>query len=114
MASLSHKGYTVLAAPNGAAALELARTRPGGIDLLLTDVVMSGLAGRQLAGAVQAVCNRVKVIFMSGYTDDAIVRHGVLEHGLAYLQKPFTPEALARKVREVLDAPPTRSSSGRG
>ena len=98
-------GYTVLEATRGSEALLHCEQQQGAIDLLLTDVIMpGGLNGRELAEQVRAVSPGVKVLYMSGYTDDAIVHHGVLEPGLFFLQKPFTPVALARKVREVLEA----------
>ncbi len=102
---LDRLGYTVLEAPNGEAALHLATKHRGPIHLLLTDVVMPELGGRQLAERLTPLRPGLKVLYVSGYTDDAVVRHGVLEAGIAYLQKPFTPEILARKVREVLDTP---------
>ena len=101
---LERQGYTVLEAPNGDAALRVAQGHRGPIHLLLTDVVMPGLSGRQLADQLARARPDVKVLYTSGYTDDSIVRHGVLEEGTAYLQKPFAPESLARKVRDVLDA----------
>jgi two-component system cell cycle sensor histidine kinase/response regulator CckA len=103
---LDRLGYTVLEAPNGKAALHLATKHHGPIHLLLTDVVMPELGGRHLAEQLTALRPELRVLYASGYTDDAVVRHGVLKPGIAYLQKPFTPQVLARKVREVLDAPP--------
>jgi CheY-like chemotaxis protein len=102
---LERHGYTVLEAPNGDAALRLAEKHDGTIHLLLTDVVMPLLSGRQMAEQLVRVRPDTKVLYASGYTDDSVVRHGVLELGTAYLQKPFSPESLARKVREVLDSP---------
>ncbi len=102
---LRRHGYRVLTAADGRTALELADTHPGPIDLLITDVIMPELSGRQVADRLMERLPKLKVLFVSGYTDDAIVRHGILEPGIAFLQKPFSPESLARKVREVLDAP---------
>ncbi|MBI5444545.1 MAG: response regulator [Deltaproteobacteria bacterium] len=100
---LSGLGYTVLEAPGPDDALSAADDHAGPLHLLLTDVVMPGMGGPKLAEAVTATRPGVKVLYMSGYLDDAIVRHGVLERGTRFLQKPFTTLALARKVREVLD-----------
>jgi PAS domain S-box-containing protein len=100
---LERHGYTVLEAPSAEAALDLATRYSGTIHLLLTDVVMPGLNGRELASRLATLRPDARVIFMSGYTDDAVTRHGVLEPGSAYVQKPFTPDAIARRVREVLD-----------
>ena len=100
---LERHGYTVLEAPSAEAALDLATRYSGTIHLLLTDVVMPGLNGRELASRLADLRPDARVIFMSGYTDDAVTRHGVLEPGSAYVQKPFTPDAIARRVREVLD-----------
>ena len=100
---LERHGYTVLEAPSAEAALDIAARYSGAIHLLLTDVIMPGLSGRELANRLADLRPEARVIFMSGYTDDAVTRHGVLEAGLAYLQKPFTPDALGQKVREVLD-----------
>ena len=101
--ALGQKGYRVLRAMDGQSAVEIARAQGAEIRLLITDIVMPGMTGRELAGIVARECPGIRVLFMSGYTDDAVVRHGVLDQGTPYLQKPFTPGALARKVREVLD-----------
>jgi len=101
--SLERHGYTVLEAESGEAALDLAQRYSGPIHLLLTDVVMPGMSGRALALRLAGLRPQMRTIYMSGYTDDAITRHGVLEPGVAYVQKPFSPDALARKVREKLD-----------
>jgi CheY-like chemotaxis protein len=100
---LSKKGYELLLAVNGEDALRLARSRSDSIDLLLSDLAMPVLNGGDLARRLQAERPGLRVLFMSGYTDDAVVRQGVLEEGIPYLQKPFTAETLAGKVREVLD-----------
>ena len=100
---LGKLGYTVLEAANADQARALARDHPGPIHLLLADVVMPGQSGRELARSLTQVRPDMRVLYMSGYTDDAIVRHGILERGLNYLQKPFTPAALALRVRDVLD-----------
>jgi CheY-like chemotaxis protein len=101
---LQRYGYQVLDAADGVTALQLAKDFHAPIHLLLTDVVMPDLSGRDLAEQLSAARPEVKVLFMSGYTDDAVVRHGILEEGIAYLQKPFTPRSLAGKVRQVLSA----------
>jgi CheY-like chemotaxis protein len=100
--ALERQGYSVLEAPNTETALAFAERHDGPIHLLISDVVMPGLSGNDLATRVRVARPGVRVMFMSGYTDEAVVRHGKLEPGVAYLQKPFGPEALARKVREVL------------
>jgi PAS domain S-box-containing protein len=101
--TLEKCGYTVLTAADGQAALHLVASHEERIHLLLTDVVMPDVSGRQLAEALVARHPGLKLVFMSGYTADAVVRHGVLQANVAFLQKPFTPDALARKVRDTLD-----------
>jgi DNA-binding NtrC family response regulator len=100
---LESKGYRVLEAEGAEEALHLCRLHAGKIDLMLTDVIMPGMSGRVLAERVAIVCPELPVLYMSGYTDDAIVRHGLLGDMLEFIQKPFTPEGLAMKVRIVLD-----------
>jgi two-component system, cell cycle sensor histidine kinase and response regulator CckA len=102
--SLRRLGYRIIVAQNGGEALLLCEKHEGAIDILVTDVVMPKLSGPELAKRLCATRPRMKVLCMSGYTDDSIVRHGVLETGMAFLQKPVTPTTLAMKLREVLDA----------
>jgi PAS domain S-box-containing protein len=109
---LQREGYTVVDAPDPHEALHLMERHAGPLDLLLTDVIMPRMSGRELADRLGALRPGLPVLFMSGYTDDAIGRHGVLEPSTAFLQKPFSPDALAHKVRAVLDAraePPTEA-----
>jgi PAS domain S-box-containing protein len=101
--SLEGRGYRVLDASDGPAALELSARHEGRIDVLVTDVVMPGMSGRELAERLAPERPSMKVLYTSGYTDDTMVRQGVLTAGVAFLQKPFVPDTLARKVREVLD-----------
>ncbi len=96
-------GYTTLTAANGPAALEVSDRETGRIDLLITDVVMPGMGGRDLAEKLRVRRPEIKVLYVSGYTDDAVLMHGPASRGTAFLEKPFRMGALARKVREVLD-----------
>ena len=95
----------MLTAANGREALKVLEQHAKPVDLLLTDVVMPGMNGRELAQEVARRKMAHRTLFVSGYTDDAIVRHGVLEPGLSFLYKPFAPMALLRKLRAVLDGP---------
>ena len=109
---LRGKGYTILEAADGVQALDLAAKHGGTIQLLITDVVMPRLSGRELAIRLAAKRQDLKVLYISGYTDDSIFRHGVLEGGMAFLQKPFNLKAIAQKVREVLDGVSEAAVSG--
>ena len=100
---LEGAGYTVLTAKDGQDALRLVRERNGTLDLLLTDVVMPGLNGKELAAQIETLCPGIRILFTSGYPDDAIVHHGVLEEGQRIIDKPFSARALRRAVRRVLD-----------
>jgi len=102
---LEQRGYSVLQAASAEDALELLAKHSGRLDLLLTDVVMPGASGPELATRLTAERPDLHVLFVSGYPDDSPASAGVLEGGTAFLQKPFTPDTLARKVRAVLDAP---------
>jgi two-component system, cell cycle sensor histidine kinase and response regulator CckA len=100
--SLERGGHTVLAVDGPEEALRLAAEHAGGIDLLITDVIMPGMNGRELAGRVQALQPGLRVLYMSGYTDEAIVHHGVLEPGTEFIPKPFGPAGLIRRVAALL------------
>jgi CheY-like chemotaxis protein len=102
---LVRHGYRVLDAPNARDAISIAELEPEEIHLLLTDVVMPGLSGPELAKRLVVARPAMKVLCMSGYTDDSAVRHGVIESEIEYLQKPLTVESLTKRVREVLDRP---------
>jgi len=96
-------GYRVLDADNGQETLRVSSRHRERIDLVVTDVVMPRLGGREVVERLAGRHPGIRVLFLSGYTDDAVVRHGVLEAEVQFLHKPFSPAALARKVREVLD-----------
>jgi two-component system, cell cycle sensor histidine kinase and response regulator CckA len=102
---LTKRGYKVLEASGGEEALRIFERHPGPIDLVLTDMVMPRMSGRELGERIQRINRGVKVVFMSGYTDDVLVRTGALSPGMAFLQKPLRPETLTAKIRETLDAP---------
>jgi PAS domain S-box-containing protein len=100
---MENLGYTVRAVTGPAEAIKMTRGYPGRIHMLITDVVMPEMSGKDLAEEINKVRPDVKVLFMSGYTSNAIVHHGILEKGVSFIQKPFTPESLARKIRDLLD-----------
>ena len=99
---LAEKGYRVLAARNGDEAIEVANTHRGVIDVLITDVIMPRMNGKQVADVITRKHPKIPVLYMSGYTDEAIVHHGVLEQGINFIEKPFTSQALTTKVRRLL------------
>jgi CheY-like chemotaxis protein len=100
---LRQHGYTVLPAAQPRDAIEICQTHSGGIDLLLTDVVMPQMSGRELAERTARIRPDMRVLYMSGYTEDAMRGAGMAEPGTAFLRKPFTPAVLTRKIREVLE-----------
>jgi len=101
---LRRHGYVVHAVGDPRQALEFGDAHPGGIDLILTDVVLRGMNGRTMALQMQQRRPESRVLYMSGYTDDAILHHGVLDEGVWFLQKPFTAEVLLKKTRDVLES----------
>ena len=101
---MSRLGYKVIEAENGAAAIEASEAFAEHIDLLLTDVVMPEMSGKQLAERLSGIRPEMKVLYMSGYTANAILHRGVVDEGTHLLTKPFAPETLARRVRELLDS----------
>ena len=108
--TLTEAGYSVLDAEDGQQALAIV-ARNQRIDAVLTDVAMPDLGGRELAQQLSTVLPGVPVIFMSGYTDDDLTRRGLLEAGIPFLEKPFSPQDLARAVRDVLDGAPTHPTA---
>jgi CheY-like chemotaxis protein len=110
--ALQRSGYTVLEAGNSQEAILIAQDYADPIDLLLSDVIMPESAGAPLIERLRSARPGLRVLFMSGYTDDAILHHGVLDEGMPFLAKPFTPHSLAQKVREVLDQAVVQRGSG--
>jgi len=106
---LEERGYTVLSAGNSREAEDLFAEHGHEVDLLLTDVVLPDLKGPELYERLSATDPTLKVLFASGYASKGIIKNGVMEKGMPFLEKPFTPEALAEKVREVLDAEQSKS-----
>jgi len=102
---LEARGYHVLVAASGHDALRLTVHHVGTIDLLVTDVMMPGMSGREVALLLAPAHPRMRALYLSGYTQESIMRDAMLEPGIAFLQKPFTADALAAKVREVLESP---------
>jgi len=100
---MSSAGYTVMECKNAEQALSMSGSYSGHIHLMVTDVIMPGASGRELAQKITALRPGIRVLYMSGYTDNAIVHHGVLDEGVAFIEKPFTPDRLLHKVREVLN-----------
>jgi len=102
--TLSDHGFSVLLAQDGEEAVRISKAHPGRIHLLLCDVVLPKMSGRDVATGLAALRPELRVLYMSGYTSNAIVHHGVLEPGIAFLQKPFSPAVLLAKMQEVLSA----------
>src|SRR5438132_1216171 len=109
---LEQAGYHVLEARGGEEAVHLSTEHSGAIDLLPTDVVMPKASAKEIANLITSIRPDLRVLFMSGYTDEAIVHHGALDSGVEFIQKPFTPASLARKVREVLESEPPAVAGG--
>ncbi len=109
---LTAYGYTVLAAGSGEAALALSQRHPGPVHLLLTDVVLPGITGRELADRLRGQHPALRVLYMSGYVDDMLGRRGIMDSHHALLPKPFTPQGLAERVRAILDQPSAGPPAG--
>ncbi len=105
---LESRGYTVLDASNGEEAIAVMSLCGGGVDLLLSDIVMPSMGGRELVERLLPVYPSLRVLFMSGYTEDMLLQHRISESGITVLEKPFTPETLARAVRSALDRVPEK------
>jgi two-component system, cell cycle sensor histidine kinase and response regulator CckA len=110
--ALNRFGYQVLSASRGEDALRIADEHDGAIELLLTDIMMPGMNGVEVAASVARRRPGIQVFFMSGYADQDLVRQGLLEPGTHFLQKPFTPQELATRIRGILDRNPTGSDDG--
>jgi DNA-binding response OmpR family regulator len=108
---LAYCGYDVLSASNGVEALQIIERLQRPVDLILTDVVMPKLSGRELSERISVLQPSAKVLFMSGYTNDSIVNHGILDGATWFIQKPFALESLVRRVREVLDSDEPRPNA---
>ena len=106
MKILTQRGYQVIAAGSPALAIDLVQKFPGPIHLLITDVVMPEMNGKELSGKIAALRPGIKTLYMSGYTADIIARDGVIEEGTQFLQKPFSAKSLAQKTAEVLEEIP--------
>lgn len=102
---LELSGYNVLEAASGSEAMEICKDHIGTVHLLLTDVVMPKMSGPRLSEEVMKMCPHIGILYMSGYTDNVMMHHGVLKEGVSFLQKPFSPDALVLKIREILDTP---------
>jgi DNA-binding NtrC family response regulator len=112
VAVLRHGGYQVEECGNAFEALTMLKRNPR-FDLVITDVIMPQMSGKELLDQITSQLPHIKVLLMSGYTDDALAHHGVLDERLAFIEKPFSPAKLGRKIREVLDAPATGDSPHR-
>jgi two-component system cell cycle sensor histidine kinase/response regulator CckA len=114
MRSLLRRGYATLVARDGDEALRLSEQHPGPIHLLLTDVVLPKTSGPKLAASLVAARPELRVLYMSGFTESAVTYHGMLDPGTEFIQKPFSPQALALKVQEALRTVPTGQRDGPG